>query len=140
MITSLHRIQRHEIQFQVTKRLQNLNLTKFSDPRPPKCVYFHLLLLTYDHFIKRKAENREIPFLITKRDQKFNLRRFSDPSPPNCAYFHLLLLTHDHFIKPKTEKRKIPFLVTKRDKKSYPTCFLIYDPQILGSFICNFDS
>ena len=100
MITSLHRSQRHEIQFQVTKRVQNLNLIKFSDPRPPKCAYFHFLLLTYDHFIKPKAENRKTPFLITKRDKKFNLRRFSDPRPPYCGYFHLLLLFQNDRIIP----------------------------------------
>ena len=36
---------------------------------PPNCRWFHLLILTRDHFIKPKIEKRKIPFLVTKRGQ-----------------------------------------------------------------------
>ena len=77
--------EKEKIPFLVTKSGQKSNLTRFSDPQPPNCGWFHLLLLIYDHFIDAKIEKYKIPFLVTKRGQKFNLIRFSDPRPPNCG-------------------------------------------------------
>ena len=75
--------EKEKIPFLVTKSGQKSNLTRFSDPQPPNCGWFHLLLLIYDHFIDAKIEKYKIPFLVTKRGQKSNLIKFSDPRPPN---------------------------------------------------------
>ena len=99
----------------------------FSGPKPLNCGWFHLLLLSHNHFIEPKAEKEKIPFLVTKSGQKSNLTRFSDPRPPNCEWFHLLFLIYDHFIDAKIEKHRILFLVTKRSKKSNLIRF--FDPR-----------
>ena len=115
-------------------------MIRFCDPRPPNCVWFHLLLWTYDHFIKPNPEKCKITFLITKRDRNSYSICVFDPRPPNCGWFHFLFLTYDHFIKPKPEKRKIPFLVTKKGqtKNHIRHVFLICEPQFVGGFICYF--
>ena len=41
-----------KIPFLVTKRDQKFNLRKFSDPPPPNCGQFDLLLLSQNHFLR----------------------------------------------------------------------------------------
>ena len=66
-------VEKHRIQFLVTKNGEKLNLIEFSDPRSRKCGQFHLLSFLRDHFVKSKAEKHEIPFLVTKSGEKLNL-------------------------------------------------------------------
>ena len=67
-------VEKHRIQFLVTKSSENLNLIEFSDPQPQHCGYFHLLYFLSDHFVKPKAEKHKIPFLVTKSGEKLNLK------------------------------------------------------------------
>ena len=45
--------EKRKIPFLVTKRSQKFNLTNFSHPRPPNCVWIYLLLLTQNVFDER---------------------------------------------------------------------------------------
>ena len=76
--------EKRKIPFLVTKRGRKSYPICLFDPRPPNCSWFHLLFLTYDHFIKPKREKRKIQFLVTKRNQKLNPTLFFDLRPPNC--------------------------------------------------------
>ena len=87
---------------QITKKLKTKNTVLgnkkrsksypicFCDPRPLNFGWFHLLLWTYDHFIKPKPEKRKLTFWVTKRGRKSYPICLFDPRPPNYWWFYFL--------------------------------------------------
>ena len=72
--------EKHKMHFLVKNRVKiPVSLTRFSEPQPIYLEWFRLLILSYDHFVKPKAENYKIQFLVTKRGKKFNTMKLSDP-------------------------------------------------------------